>query len=324
MISNLLARAIGLSCIFVYLLGSGAAACDASLVLCSPKDVRTVFEATDPVTQFAGTFKSPALVSDDIYIRSIEIPSKRDPAGWDRYHIMSTYALNRQGAGKWFTFVGGHDLVEKILVVGQYNATKVFRDIGYGSTFQCDTNSFYWLFVFRKTDKVIGSYGVYKSLQAWLDHVYGDNAPQVPAYEQRRLESERFAEITGCPVDPITGAFDAKNNLDKCDIKFSQAVREFWASSTCADPQALTYSANAGCPTDAVLASLGKQPEAVQMRAYLYAVEGFNEYNTGYGYTANAYNDPLSREYWTDNAWIKDLPEIELLQVQCSGITANP
>ena len=33
--------------------------------------------------------------------------------------------------------------------------------------------------------------------------------------------------------------------------------------------------------------------------------------------TASAYHRPIGREYWTDNSWVRNLPKVELLRVQC-------
>lgn len=33
--------------------------------------------------------------------------------------------------GRWFVFTGGHDLVERVLVSGQYGASQVFKDFGF-------------------------------------------------------------------------------------------------------------------------------------------------------------------------------------------------
>ncbi|RQW77142.1 MAG: hypothetical protein EHM62_08865 [Methylococcus sp.] len=41
------------------------------------------------------------------------------------------------------------------------------------------------------------------------------------------------------------------------------------------------------------------------------------------GYTASAYHRPIGREYWTDNSWLRYLPKVELLRLQCDLPTAT-
>jgi hypothetical protein len=299
--------------------GSSNDPCDLTVSLCSPKAVKDAFDSTELVTQSQGTFKIPASVADDIYMRAFDLsklpPGQGDNPDW----IKENLALNRTGTGRWFTFIGGPDLVEKILVAGRYGATQIYRDIGYGSSFSCSPNGYYWLAVFRKSDELQVKHGFYPNLQSWMNHVYGARAPIFTDSVIEELKSQRFTEITGCPVDKKTGAFDVNNDLSRCSDCFKQAYTALNQDSKCAT-NSLTYSRDTHCPTDAVLASFGQQPDACHTRAYLYAVPTFNEYNTGYGYTANTYNDPLSREYWTDNANLKDLPELELLRVHCPAV----
>ncbi len=297
----------------------------APVKLSSPKAVKQVFEATELVTRDSGWLKTPAIVADSVFVRGMEITPGFDPEGGNAEHVLKTYALNRAGLGRWFTFVAGHDMVERILVGGQYAASRVFSDLGYGSSFQCRPENFYWLTVFKRSESVKPMPGVYyRNLQAWFNHVFKANAPKIEADILEKLESRRFHQITGCPVDE-TGKFDSRK-IDQCNPGFSTAVKALWTNNKCSNPAALQYKPGDVCPTDAVFGSFGRQPNDQQLRAYLYAVGGFNEFYTGYGYTANAYTDPIAREYWTDNRWIRDLPKVELLRVQCdaqSGVAAT-
>jgi hypothetical protein len=288
----------------------------APVKLSSPKAVRQAFEATEVVTRDTGWLKVPAIVADTVFVRGMEITPGFDPEGGNAEHVLNTYALNRAGVGRWFTFVAGHDMVERMLVDGQYAASRVFADLGYGSSFRCRPDNFYWLTVFKRSESVKPIPAVYyRNLQAWFNHVFKSGAPKIDPDILEKLESRRFQQITGCPVDE-SGRFDNRK-LDQCNPEFSSAVKALWANNKCANPTALKYQPGQGCPTDAVLGSFGKQPGDRQLRAYLYAVGSFNEFYTGYGYTANAYNDPIAREYWTDNRWIRNLPKVELLRVQC-------
>ena len=288
----------------------------APVKLSSPMAVRQAFEATEVVTRDSGWLKVPAIVADTLFIRGMEITPGFDPEGGNAEHVLKTYALNRAGVGRWFTFVAGHDMVERVLVDGQYAASRVFADLGFGSGFRCRPDNFYWLTVFKRSESVKPIPGVYyRNLQAWFNHVFKADAPKIDPGTLEKLESHRFQQVTGCPVEE-SGKFD-NWKLDQCDPGFSSAVKALWANNKCSNPAALRYQPGDGCPTDAVLASFGKQPDELQLRAYLYAVGGFNEFYTGYGYTANVYTDPIAREYWTDNRWIRNLPKVELLRVQC-------
>lgn len=296
---------------------AGGGSCDRRLSLCSPESVRKTFEATGDVTQTTGNFPIPALVSENVYIRAMKLDKNAFPKGNDPEFVKSL-GLIQTGKGKWFAFVGGHDLIEKILVAGRRNATQVYRDIGYGADYTCGNSDYYWLVVFQDTARNVIKDGVYKNLNYWLSHVYGKKAPRIPSNVLDTLMTTRFSQVTGCPVDPVTGAFNWKD-LDACADDFKTSVNNDFKNNACADPNALRYSRGAGCPTDQAFLNYGNTINAQQLRAYLFAVAGFNEFNTGYGYTANAYNDPLSHEYWTDNTLVKDLPKVEVMQVECTG-----
>jgi hypothetical protein len=317
-------RCLGLVAMFLACLNmakadqAGGGSCDSRLSLCSPKAVRAAFEATGDVTQQTGNFPIPALVSENVYIRAMKLDKKIFPQGNDPEFVKSL-GLIRTGVGQWFAFVGGHDLVEKVLVAGRRNATQVYRDVGYGAKYTCGDSDYYWLVVFQDTSRNVIKDGIYKNLNYWLRHVYGKRAPSIPDNVLNTLMTKRFTEVTGCPVKPDTGAFDG--NVETCiEIDFKNAAKNDFSNTTCAgDPKALRYSSAAGCPSDTAFLDYGNNINAQQLRAYLYKVAGFNEFNTGYGYTANAYNDPLSHEYWTDNTLVKDLPRVELMQVECTG-----
>ncbi len=297
------------------------ASCNPAHTLCTPSAVREAFEATEVVRKDKGNLKIPALVSKNLLVRAFALPNTDDNNNPDI--IKAKFTLNRHGVGRWFTFVGGSDLLEKILVAGQYSASKIYQDIGYGAEFQCGADQVYWLAVFEKGPSVYLRKGIYDNLSPWLRHVYGAQAPKVKTSALDELKSRRFTEITGCPVDPNTGVFSPADHLADCLDCFQEAYHSL-ATKTCGNPNALTHDGNAQCPTDAALSQFGPKPSACQLRAYLYSASTFNEFNTGYGYTANDYNDPLSREYWTDNAKLSDLPNLELLRVRCGTGLGGP
>jgi hypothetical protein len=292
-----------------------------SVTLRSPQAVRAAFESTGVVTKDEGSVPFPALVSDKLYIRGFDISPAYDPQAGDREHVLQTFALGRAGIGRWFVFTGGHDLIERVLVSGQYGASQVFQDLGFGSDFQCQPDHFYWLVVFQH-GAVKPMPGVYAKLDSWFRHVYQGNAPRIDAAAVKTLESQRFGALSGCPLNEH-GNFDSWRDLDRCHPDFTQVVKAAWASNRCTNPNALRYKPAQGCPTDQVLQQLGRNPDPRRLRAYLYAVDSFSEFYTGYGYTASAYHRPIGREYWTDNSWVRNLPKVELLRVQCDLPTAT-
>lgn len=302
---------------------AGGGKCNPSLSLCNPLAVRKAFEATGHVTPSEGSFNGQALVSEDIYIRALKLDKSRFPDG-DKPEFIKTLSLIRAGIGQWFAFLGSHDLVEKVLVAGQYNATQVYRDVGYGANYVCGDSDYYWLVVFRDTSRVYIRDGVYKNLKPWLRHVYGKDAPDIADDVIETLKTQRFTQVTGCPVDPQTGQFDKDKDIGKCNDDFRNAVTGSFSKNACGTKTALVYSKKANCPTDQALFDYGDSINSAQLRAYLYQVAGFSEFYTGYGYTANSYNDPLSHEYWTDNAIIKDLPNVQVLRVQCTTQDNSP
>lgn len=288
----------------------------------TPQAVRTVFESTGVVTQGEGAVPFPALVSDKLFIRGFDISPAYDPQAGDRDHVLKTYALGRAGIGRWFVFTGGHDLVERVLVSGQYGASQVFQDLGFGPGFQCQPDHFYWLVVFQQGAGIKPMPAVYENLQPWFRHVYPQQAPVIEIDTVKSLAAQRFGSLTGCPVDE-QGYFDSRRDLDRCQPDFTQVVKAAWASNRCTNPNALRYKPSQGCPTDQVLQQLGRKPDSQRLRAWLYAVNSFSEFYTGYGYTAAAYNRPIGREFWVDNSWIRNLPKVELLRVQCHLPTAG-
>lgn len=288
-----------------------------AVILRNPQSVRRAFETTGSVSQDQGVVPFPALVSDKLFIRGFDISPTYDPQAGDRDHVLKTYALGRAGIGRWFVFTGGHDLVERVLVSGQYGASQVFKDLGFGSGFQCQPDHFYWLVVFQQGAGMKPMPAVYENLQPWFRHVYPQQAPVVEGDTIKSLAAQRFGPLTGCPVDE-QGYFDSPRDLDRCHPDFTQVVKAAWASNRCTNPNALRYTPSQGCPTDQVLQQLGRKPDAQRLRAYLFAVNSFTEFYTGYGYTAASYNQPIGREFWVDNSWIRNLPKVELLRVQCN------
>ncbi|MEY2681119.1 MAG: hypothetical protein RL661_1350 [Pseudomonadota bacterium] len=298
-----------------------AAQNESSVTLRSALAVREAFEKTEPVSKDSGTLKVPAMVSEKLFARFFSISKATYPLGDDPAWVKKQFALGRQGIGRYFIFVGDHTLIEKALISGQYNPNEIMANVGYGPGATCSSSQNYWLVVFRPKSQAVSA--VYQqNLQKWFNHVYGaSHAPNVSQQTVDSLVSNRFASVTECPLDPVRGAFQW-SNLDRCSPLFAKTVTAL-NDKQCVNPNALTYSASNQCPTDKVLQSLGPNPSAIQLRAWLFAASSFSEFYTGNGYASNFYNSPANREYWVDNVWLQKLPEVELLKIQCPANTPN-
>lgn len=288
-----------------------------SVVLKTPKEVKEVFESTQAVTRDGGIVSRPALVSERLYSRFLSLP-KTDARNADADYVANHYALTRQGVGRYFAFVSDHTLIEKALVYGQFNPSAIMEDLGYGPGQACMENQFYWLVVWQPKSKPVPA--TYQgNLQTWLKHVYGNSiAPHLSGDAIDQLVNQRFPELTGCPVDPVTGVFDYKNAANCSNPAFSRTLVELNAQYpfSCSAANSIRYSKNNGCPLDADLLDLSRQPSAGALRAWLFE-QSFFEFYTGYGYSADFYNEPTNREYWVDNEWIRNLPRVQLLSINC-------
>ena len=296
--------------------GGLVSAGEPAVTLRSARAVREAFENTVPISKDAGTLNIPAIVSEKLFARFFAISKTTYPQGDDPDWVKQQFALGRQGIGRYFIFVGDHTLIEKALISGQFNANEIMSYVGYGAGALCSSTQNYWLVVFKP--KTHPSSAVYsQNLQAWLNHVYRrGRAPQVSQEVIKILSSDRFTSVTGCPLNPETGAFQW-SDLDRCAPVFAKTVHAL-EEKQCANSEALTYSPANQCPTDKVLQSFGPNPSAGELRAWLFAASSFSEFFTGNGYAGNFYNTPAIREYWVDNEWLRKLPEVELLKVQCA------
>jgi hypothetical protein len=313
---------VSLRCLWLFILSfiatSAAASRNEPLVtLRSASAVRKAFESTERVDPSTGTLKVPAIVSEKLFARFFAISKTTYPQGDDPIWVKQQFALGRQGVGRYFIFVGDHTLIEKALISGQYNPAEIMAYVGYGAGTVCSNTQNYWLLVFKpKSQPVSATYS--HNLQKWLDHVYGvKHSPKINPDVVDSLMNTRFSTLSGCPLDPLSGAF-RWSDLDRCLAPFKDTVKGL-NQKQCENPNALTYSPSNQCPTDRVLRSFGAKPSAIELRAWLFASNSFSEFFTGNGYSGNFYNTPSNREFWVDNAWLRNLQEIELLKVQCQN-----
>lgn len=288
-----------------------------AVTLRSARAVRDAFEKTTPVSNAAGTLKVPAIVSEKLFARFFSISKNQYPNGNDAAWVKQHFALGREGIGRYFIFVADHSLIEKALIAGQFNPDQIMADVGYGTGATCSANQNYWLVVFRPKSQPVSA--VYPhNLQKWFDHVYGTaRSPKISPSVVADLMSKRFSDLTECPLDSTTGAF-RWSDLTQCDPIFT-SIANALNQKQCANKVALRYSPTNQCPTDRVLHDLGPKPSAIELRAWLFAVNSFSEYFTGNGYSGDSYDAPANREYWVDNQWLRNLPEIELLKVHCQS-----
>lgn len=75
------------------------------------------------------------------------------------------------------------------------------------------------------------------------------------------------------------------------------------------------------CDTDTYLFGLGPN-DAVKLRAFLYSAQSFNQFYTGYGYTANFYQEPMAPEFWVNNALFSKI-DYAHVRLDCSK-SSNP
>lgn len=311
---------LGLSWIFIlscFITSVAASSAEPFVTLRSALAVRKAFESTERVEQSTGTLKVPAIVSEKLFARFFAISKATYPQSDDPTWVKQQFALGRQGVGRYFIFVGDHTLIEKALISGQYNPDQIMANVGYGAGTSCSNTQNYWLLVFKpKSQPLSATYP--HNLQKWLDHVYGvKRSPKINPDVVDTLMNNRFSTLSGCPLDPLTGAF-RWSDIDRCLPAFKDTLNGL-NQKQCENPNTLTFSPSNQCPTDRVLQSFGPKPSAIEVRAWLFATNSFSEFFTGNGYSGNFYNMPSNREFWVDNAWLRNLPEIELLKVQCEA-----
>lgn len=288
---------------------------ESSVTLQSARAVREAFEKTVPVSRDSGTLKIPAIVSDKLFARFFVISKATYPHGNDASWVKQQFALDQPGIGRYFIFTGDHSLIEKALIAGQFNPNQIMSEVGFGPGARCSSNQNYWLVVFRPKSRPVSA--VYQhNLQYWFQHVYGKhNAPNISQAVEETLVSNRFSGLTGCPLDPSTG-WVLNGNFSLCAPDFA-ATANALKQRQCANTEALRYAPANRCPSDQVLQSFGPNPSARDLRAWLFFVNDFSEFFTGTGYAGNQYITPEVREFWVDNEWLRNLPEVELLKVEC-------
>lgn len=123
----------------------------------------------------------------------------------------------------------------------------------------------------------------------------------VPVSVFQELEAKTFEELTGCDPDILQQkAWDAKQQAKAgCSPEYIAALAKF-TRKDCVEnvPQ---YTPASKCPPEEALLHGEKPPTALELRAFLQQTQGFMPQYTGYSYTANEYDDPLSQEFWIHN-----------------------
>lgn len=212
--------------------------------------------------------------------------------------------LNNQAARR-ISFAFSDSALEKVLVYGVNGGREIVDLLGLGYV---PAPSTFRLLVWRdESDR--HTRGFWENLQGFLELLYGDALPHVgPAIETIRTNS--FASLTGCNVEVLQtepGNF-AKAN---CSQAYQDASALFVFGQACDAPaQTFGSSYSTRCRQEQnLLSRRDPPPTALELRAFLYNVNGFNSLFTGYGYTAEEYDGPLVREFWVENVEEASLSE---------------
>jgi hypothetical protein len=191
--------------------------------------------------------------------------------------------IKRTGRGRRVAFVAGPTILEKALVFGQFNVFDLLVNIGYGE--MPSTKGFdYYILAFERP--LTGVYrGYWENLDDLLTPMYGEALPNISdALEE--LSKQTFEGASGCAAPPPANAID----LSSCDDCFQDAVKRFDPKAVdCngTDANSPVYTPEAGCPAEEAFLSDEAPLTACELRAYLFATQGFFLEYTGYGYTAN-------------------------------------
>jgi hypothetical protein len=154
-------------------------------------------------------------------------------------------------------------------------------NIGYGEMPSPEGHDYYILAFERPLTGVYQ--GHWENLDEILTPMYGEALPDISAALEE-LAQETFEGASGCAAPPSNSALD----LDLCDDCFREAADRFQAVD-CQGPDANSpvYTPEAGCPAEEAFLSDEAPLTACELRAYLFATQGFFLEYTGYGYTAN-------------------------------------
>jgi len=225
------------------------------------------------------------------------------------------------GKGSRISFGIDQSTLEKLLVIGDEDATQIVRNLGYGDDFTCGTpqNNYQdcqyrlilWTAPCPKNRPPL-TQGYWSNLEWFYQtYVYGSDTPDLTdAITGIDDVGGLLQNLTGCneTLTPNNYWVTAAQQSAGCSQEFIDAMTYF-AQGLCTDRYTPTYHDGAGCVAENRFLNLTK-PTAIQLRAYLMQNEGFNPYYTGYGYTANAdFYQPLQKEFWYPNDYISDLDQ---------------
>jgi hypothetical protein len=277
----------------------------------------TPAEYAREMDHFAGFF-GPACVSNNMMGRVVTITNSTN----------TSFAPNKLRNSGRMSFTIGPEMLARILVIGQYQATKIVQELGYGSSFTCGTpdqnytNCQYRLIVWavpcpKSSPPLIQAF--WENLHDfWQSRVYGDLTPNITdAVNTIRAAQGLLKNFTGCdPTILNAGGYSTSNQQAAgCSQEFQDAMSYFNIQPNCngtdaANPQ---YTPQGGCTAEDRFLALST-PTAAQLRAYLMQKEGFNPLYTGYGFTSNTdYFDPLQQEFWYQNDYITNLPDYNVI-----------
>ena len=209
--------------------------------------------------------------------------------------------------GRQFAFAFGPETLERLLVFGLNGGDHIVSTLALGAI----PAGAYSLLVWEQSSPVAAPRplrGSWDNLEAFLHRIYGTDLPPVESAIQA-IASVSFHTLTGCDPDALL-AHPHDPTAAGCSPEYIAASADFPFNRTCnLPPVAYAGGFSTTCANEQRLLNMSEGPSAVALRAFLAQGNGFNPLFTGYGYTADAYPDPIIREYWVENIRIDELPE---------------
>jgi len=260
-----------------------------------------------------GGFFGPACVSDTLLGRVLAVPGITDPT-W-----MPT-TLGRVGMGQRIAFAISAGNLEKMLPMGNRDATAIVRSLGFGAQYVCGTASKnytdcqYRLILWNAPclqNRPAATQGYWDNLEWFFrNYIYGDKTPSLTAaIAQFKAADNLFSNITGCDATFTPNNYwnPTAQQAAGCSSDFITQMAYFnRVSCNGTNASSPYYTPGSGClPENRFLALTS--PTANQLRAYLMQNEAFNPFYTGYGYTSNDFYTADQEEFWYPNDYISNL-----------------
>eukprot|EP00243_Klebsormidium_subtile_P004080 TRINITY_DN17855_c0_g1_i1.p1 TRINITY_DN17855_c0_g1~~TRINITY_DN17855_c0_g1_i1.p1 ORF type:complete len:387 (+),score=114.20 TRINITY_DN17855_c0_g1_i1:281-1441(+) len=270
-----------------------------------PQCIKTPAEYIKLLTERAKSHEAlnrTACVADNMLGRMYTGAFKGDD--WELDPVLSNAPARR------IIFAIGPRMLEKILVWGHNAADKAVKSLGYGDAFVCGgapdykASCQYRLLVWTSECTVENEgplvRGDWANLEAFMREDYGKELPKLTR-QIAELEAKTFCELTQCDPDVLqVKAWDPAQQVKAgCSPEYIAALAKFpFKACNDSNPQFTKFTK---CPAEEALLHGGSPPTTLELRAFLQQTQGFMPQYTGYSYTANEYDDPLSQEFWIHN-----------------------